>query len=121
MQTKQEALSYAQKTANRELFNDGMCTVCKTEKRAITADICSFRFGLRTVGITRFYQAKIAESSIDRLISVPFNRFINAKSIILINEVQYEIRQIQEKYDYRTAVHVFNVAEGDSGLRRQEK
>ena len=44
------------KTANRELFNDGMCTVCKTEKRAITADICSFRFGLRTVGVTRFYQ-----------------------------------------------------------------
>lgn len=87
------------KTANRELFNDGMCTVCKTEKRAITADICSFRFGLRTVGITRFYQAKIAESSIDRLISVPFNRFINAKSIILINEVQYEVKQIQEKYD----------------------
>lgn len=87
------------KRANRELFNDGKCVVCKTEKKAITEEIAALRYGLRTVGITRFYQAKISESGVDMLISVPFNHFVNAKSIILINGEQYEINQVQEKYD----------------------
>ncbi len=87
------------KQANRELFNDGVCILCRTDKRKIVANVARLRFGIRTVGVTRFYQAKIADSGIDKLISVPFNSFISSKHIVLINDEQYNIKLVQEKYD----------------------
>lgn len=87
------------KQANRESFNDGVVTICKTDKRTITSDIANIRYGLRTVGVTRFYQAKIADIEIDMLISIPHNKLLDGKVIAIINNIQYEIKQIQDKYD----------------------
>ena len=88
------------KQANRELFNDGELDVYSTNKRVIVQRKAHLRFGLRTVGVTRFYQAKIANSGIDRLISVPLNPFINTNNtLVIMNDVQYTVSQVQEKYD----------------------
>lgn len=88
------------KQANRELFNDGELDVYSTNKRVIVQHKAHIRFGLRTVGVTRFYQAKIANSGIDRLISVPLNPFINTNNtLVIMNGVQYTVSQVQEKYD----------------------
>lgn len=92
-------MAQQRKQQNRELFNDGIVHICKTDKRSIVEDITMLRFGLRTVGVTRFYQAKIADSTVDKLISIPKNNLINLKNIAIINNVQYEIKQVQEKYD----------------------
>lgn len=88
------------KQANRELFNDGELDVYSTTKRVIVQHKAHLRFGLRTVGVTRFYQAKIANSGIDKLISVPLNTFINTNNtLIVIDDVQYTVGQVQGKYD----------------------
>lgn len=87
------------KKHNREMFNDGVVNVCSTEKRRIKKDIAVIRFGLRTVGVKRFYEAKISGSRVDRLISVPINNIITGSSLLIINNTQYEVEQIQEKYD----------------------
>lgn len=83
------------KQANRELFNDGELDVYSTNKRVIVQRKAHLRFGLRTVGVTRFYQAKIANSGIDRLISVPLNPFINTNNtLVIMNDVQYTVSQV---------------------------
>lgn len=88
------------KQANRELFNDGELDVYSTSKRTIVQLKAHLRYGIRTIGVTRFYQAKIANSGIDRLISVPLNPFINTNNtIVIMNGVQYTVSQVQEKYD----------------------
>ena len=89
------------KKQNRELFNDGLVTIYKTEKRRIKTEVARLRYGLRTVGIKRFYEAKIAGVRADKLISVPFNKFItgSSSSLLIIDDTQYEVVQIQEKYD----------------------
>lgn len=87
------------KKQNRELFNDGLVTIYKTEKRRIKTEVARLRYGLRTVGVKRFYEAKIAGSRVDKLISVPFNKFITGSSLLIIDDTQYEVVQIQEKYD----------------------
>lgn len=87
------------KKQNRELFNDGLVEVYKTEKRHIKNEVAKLRYGLRTVGIKRFYEAKIAGVRADKLISVPFNKFITGNNLLIINGTQYEVVQVQEKYD----------------------
>lgn len=88
------------KQANKELFNDGELDVYSTSKRVIVQHKAHLRFGLRTIGVTRFYQAKIANSGIDKLISVPLNPFINTNNtLIVMDGVQYTVSQVQEKYD----------------------
>ena len=82
-----------------EQFNDGIAIICETKNKAIVKEVARLRFGIRTIGVTRFYQAKISGSNIDKLISVPVNKFVNAKSVILIEDEQYTVKQLQEKMD----------------------
>ncbi len=88
------------KKRNEETFNDGIAFLCKTSKRSIVEEVGKCRFGLRTVGVHRFYQAKILGAAIDNLISVPLNDKITTYNmLIIISGEQYEITQIQKKYD----------------------
>lgn len=88
------------KKRNQELFNDGVLEVYSTDRRTVTGlKRSDIRYGLRTVGVNRFYQSKLADSQVDQLISVPINAFIGGDDLIIIDGIQYEIGQIQKKYD----------------------
>lgn len=92
-----------------ETFNDGLITICDAEERTITKNkLQGVRFGNRTVGIQRYWQAKTAGNKISKLIAIPLS-VLNASLIevqdivILENDMlgsgQYQILQMQEKLD----------------------
>lgn len=65
------------------------------------------RFGNRTVGISRFWQAKTAGNDVSRLIAVPYEVIqilnIDIHDVVLFesetSNEQYQILQIQHKFD----------------------
>ena len=82
-----------------ETFNDGALTVCTTSERSIIGVRQeSLRFGDKTVGVNRFFQAQIASSQIDRLVAVPWAD-VRQNDLIVIGGVQYRIVKIQDKFD----------------------
>lgn len=88
------------KNRNEELFNDGVLNILKVDMRTITDTIFeNMHFGNKTVGAVRFYAAATAGSNITKMISVPFNNFVNRSNLIEINDLIYSIKQIQEKHD----------------------
>lgn len=98
------------KSGQFEFFGDGLLTIYETEERKITrAKMKHIRFGNRTVGVSRFWQAKTAGNKVDRMVSVPLS-VIHAIDVEVQNVVvmehetndsagQYKIIQIQPKYD----------------------
>lgn len=81
-------------------FNDGVLDLCKVKDRTIIeTKQKGLRFGNQTVGVVRFWKAKVASSNIDRVVSIlPVNE-ISQKDICIIKGIQYKIKQIQVKYD----------------------
>lgn len=81
-------------------FNDGTLDLCKTRERTIIeTKQKGLRFGNQTVGVTRFWNAKVAASAIDRLIAIPLISGITQKDVCIIDGKQYAIKQIQQKFD----------------------
>ena len=74
-----------------EVFDDGILTVLNAKD------------GVRTVGAIRFYQAEVAGTEIEMMISVPFNRYIRQNDLIEIRSFHtnekaiYRIKQLQPK------------------------
>lgn len=86
-----------------EAFGDGVAQICEVSGRKIIREKGKVRFGVRTVGIKRYYEAKVASDKVDRLVSVPYNRWIRRSDILLIDGEQYKITMIQEKKDTKPA------------------
>lgn len=94
-----------------ETFGDGLLSICETDERCITGTKMEhIRYGNKTVGVQRFWQAKTAGNKVDKLISVPLE--VLQLNQILVNDIailetepgspgQYQILQIQPKYDSR--------------------
>lgn len=94
-----------------EVFGDGLLSICETDERSIIGTKMEhIRYGNKTVGVQRFWQAKTTGNKIDKLISVPLE--VLQINQILINDIailetepgspgQYQILQIQPKYDSR--------------------
>lgn len=109
-----------------ETFTDGILSICKTEDRVIVdTKLKDIRFGNRTIGERRYFDAQTAGNKITKLLSIPaavLNREdIEALDIVIINSqsgwlwdqfdferdetvkehnpAQYKIVQIQEKFD----------------------
>lgn len=83
-----------------ETFYDGVMDVCSVRNRVLTeTKLSDVRFGLRTVGVSRFYRAKVASDTIDKLVSVPINSIIKRSDVLIIEGEQFKIQQIQEKID----------------------
>jgi hypothetical protein len=81
-------------------FNDGVLDVCKVQGRKIVdTKLSGIRFGTQTVGIKRFYQAKIISSQIDEVVAVPQDLKISTMDVCIIRGIQYKIIQVQNKYD----------------------
>lgn len=82
-----------------ETFNSGVAEICEVEGKNITKALMKPRFEDKTVGMSRFYEAKVAGSKVERLISIPFNDVISKENVVVISEIQYEIDLIQTKFD----------------------
>lgn len=98
-------------SSDYETFGDGLLSICETDERRITGTKMEhIRYGNKTVGVQRFWQAKTAGNKVDKLISVPLE--VLQLNQILVNDIailetepgspgQYQILQIQPKYDSR--------------------
>lgn len=98
-------------SSDYETFGDGLLSICETDERSITGTKMEhIRYGNKTVGVQRFWQAKTVGNKVDKLISVPLE--VLQLDQILVNDVailetepgspgQYQILQIQPKYDSR--------------------
>ncbi len=81
-------------------FNDGILDICEVKERTIIrTKQKGVRFGKKTVGISRFWQAKVSSSTVDALISILPVPEISKQDICIINGRQYKILQIQDKFD----------------------
>lgn len=95
-----------------ETFEDGILTVCEVSERNITRTrYRNIRFGKKTVGVTRFFQAKIASDQISKLVAVPMLPDIRQTDVILIEATQYRIVQIQDKLDTCPPCRYLSLAE----------
>lgn len=98
-------------SSDYETFGDGLLSICETDERNITGTKMEhIRYGNKTVGVQRFWQAKTVGNKVDKLISVPLE--VLQLDQILVNDIailetepgspgQYQILQIQPKYDSR--------------------
>ena len=97
-----------------ETFGDGLLAVCEADERTITrTKMEHVRFGNRTVGVQRFWQAKTAGNKVNKLLAVPLSvleiDMIEVNDVVILeNETemkdragQYQILQVQPKYDAR--------------------
>lgn len=100
-----------------ETFGDGLLAVCEADERTITrTKMEHIRFGNRTVGVQRFWQAKTAGNKVNKLLAVPLSvleiEMIEVNDVVILeNETemkdragQYQILQVQPKYDARPPV-----------------
>lgn len=87
-------------TQKFETFNDGIIEICEVKNRTIVATkMSNIRYGKRVVGITRFYKAKIASDSVDKVVSILPVPGIQRQDICIIGHEQFKILQIQDKFD----------------------
>ena len=94
-----------------ETFGDGLLSICETDERSITGTKMEhIRYGNKTVGVQRFWQAKTAGNKVDKMVAVPME--VLQLNQVLVNDIailetepgspgQYQILQIQPKYDSR--------------------
>lgn len=94
------------KNKDNETFNDGVINILSSVDGVITDTLYSnIHFGNRTYGVKRFFEAKVAGSEIERLISIPFNVLIERVHLLELKEFRtgntylYEIVMMQPKYD----------------------
>ena len=84
-----------------ESFGDGVVRVCEVTGRKIVGEKGILRFGIRTAGVKRYYEAKVASEQVDRVVSVPYNNWVRRSDLLLIGDEQFKIGLIQEKRDTR--------------------
>lgn len=102
-------------------FNSGVLELCKAKDRAlIETRHKGLRFGDQTVGVTRFWEAKVASSSIDRLVAILPVTGISQADICIIEGQQYKIKQIQKKFD-KTPMCLFLSLEENNISYRDER
>lgn len=89
-----------------ETFNDGSITICEAEERTIIKNkLQGIRYGSRTIGVQRYWQAKTAGNKVNKLIAVPLSVLqaanIEIQDVVIFEDKlgQYQILQIQEKFD----------------------
>lgn len=87
------------------MFDSGICTICtKTETstnglmpvEALTPVVSNLFYGDRTISYTRLYEARGANSQIDRLIRIPADVSVMPDSYIIIGTDQYRIDAISD-------------------------
>lgn len=90
-----------------ETFNDGLCTIYKLTDVSIPGLRPDLRplfykavtFEYKTIGIKRHYESMQASVRLDEMIKIMIDRNISPQDIVVIDGIQYEIKQVQHKPD----------------------
>lgn len=89
-------------------YNDGVLTVCGVNaagNRLASTKYAGIRFGKMTVGVTRFYEARLQGDEIDMLVRCPMLHGVHRGDVVIIarngsgSNDQYQISQVQEDTD----------------------
>ena len=84
----------------RDRFNDGVLDICGVSGRVLkNTKISGARFGNKTVGAKRFWDAKVQGTEVVRMVCVLYLPGIEREDVALIQGRQYRIAQVQEKFD----------------------
>lgn len=91
-------------------FNSGVCEFCQVENRTIVrTKITGVRYGDRVTGIRKYMDAKVLSSQIDRTIAIPLVPGISQQDVCIIDEKQYRIELLQDKYDANPPHYVLSL------------
>ena len=87
-------------TITFEKFNDGIVAIHEIDDDG-NAGNCKekIRFSEKTVGYNRYYEAMTAKIQIDKLIRVPFQRWLTTEYLAVIGADVFEIHQAQTIMD----------------------
>ena len=73
------------KNHNFVTFNDGVLQICKLEERKIVeTKMDRVRYGSMTVGVRRFWDAKVAGNEIEKTIAIPNVTYVSRLDLMLI-------------------------------------
>lgn len=80
-------------------FNSGGLFLCSIENRSVTKTLLFLRYKKEKIGVTRFYQARVSDSKIDMLISVPINPILvdtdRSKYVVELDGEFFDLDNIQ--------------------------
>lgn len=96
-----------EKKTKFETFNDGVCRIYKLENTAEPGLMPhleptlykKMNFDYKTIGVKRNYEALQAMVKLDEMISIMLDRGVSTQDIVVIEDVQYKIKQVQHKKD----------------------
>lgn len=79
-----------------ETFNDGVCSFRFIDEEGNAGkEKEHLRYGEKTVGAQRYYEAMTNKIQIDRLIRVPYRKWLTTEYLAVIDGKVYEIEQVQ--------------------------
>ena len=82
------------------MFNDGILAIFSiNESDELVPIISGIRFGRRTVGSKRFFEAYEYQHRVDEVVRIPYTAPILANDVAVIENVQYNILQVQKIFD----------------------
>ena len=94
-------------------FNDGIVSIYDTDNddEIIRSSIKQFRFGKRTLGVNRYYQARQNDIELALVIHIHKNLNIHTQNAAVINKTRYKIEQVQQLADTNPPVTVLSLSQ----------
>lgn len=85
-----------------EAFTDGICTIHGMDDDGNAGRVLgTFRYQSRVVGYKRYLESMTEKVRVDKLIRIPFQKWLATEYLAVIDGKVYEIRQVQEIADSR--------------------
>lgn len=83
-----------------QTFNDGILSLYSvTDNDGLALIQSGIRFGTRTVGSKRFFEAYEFQRKADKLVRIPQTKEPHADDVVIIEGAQYNILQVQDIKD----------------------
>lgn len=94
-----------------ETFNDGYACIYITQNvsqpgfEPIINHVLrqKYPFSYQTIGVKRAYEAAQAQAKLEELIKIPLDRGVSTQCIVGIDNIKYEVKLVQHKYDTHPA------------------
>ena len=82
-------------------FNDGTVTLYQTDGNddILEGSGMAYRYGVRKIGINRFYLARHNDIDLSLLIHIHFNEAVTAELAAVIGDTRYKIEQVQTDFE----------------------
>ena len=100
-------MNVKEKKTKFETFNDGIAYIYKLTDVSVPGMRPALKpklylktvFEYRTIGVRRNYEAMQAAVRLDEMIKIIQNRQLSPQDIVVVDGIQYSIKQIQHKND----------------------